>query len=141
MLNFYDGHSVYMDGDYPAIFLDGKNQHVHRLEWEKYNGSIPTGCVVHHKDGDKCNWEISNLELLSRGGHLDHHRCDHRRSHLRGNNALHRTLSQSDVDYIRSVYVKYDKEFGGRALANRFNVTEACISAIIHGKNWGGTVC
>lgn len=141
MLNLYDGRSVYMDGEYPAVFLDGKNQHIHRLEWQKYYGEIPEGYVVHHKDGDKCNWNIDNLELLSRGSHLDHHRSEQRRSHLRGDNAVHRTLSQSDVNYIRSVYIKYDKTFGGRALANRFNVTEACISAIIHKKNWSGEVC
>lgn len=38
---FYDGHKVYMNGKYPAIFLNGQNQHIHRLEWEKYNGKIP----------------------------------------------------------------------------------------------------
>lgn len=141
MLNFYDGHSVYMNGDYPAVYLNGKSYHVHRLEWEKRYGTIPEGYIVHHKDGDKCNWSIDNLELLSRADHLDQHRKDQCREHLRGNNSMHRTLSQSDVDYIRSVYIKHDKNFGGRALANRFNVTEACISAIIHRKNWGGAVC
>ena len=30
MLNFFEGHRVYMDGEYPAVFLDGKNTHVHR---------------------------------------------------------------------------------------------------------------
>lgn len=141
MLNFYEGRNVYMDGDYPAVFIGGKNCHIHRLQWEKHYGSIPDGYIVHHKDGDKCNWDIDNLELLSRGEHLDHHREEHHREHLRGDNALNRKLSQDDVDYIRSVYLKYDKEFGGRALANRFNVTEACISAIIHNKNWSGGVC
>ena len=141
MLNFYDGRTVYMDGDYPAIFMDGKNKHIHRLEWQKHYGEIPSGCVIHHKDGDKCNWNIDNLELLSRGHHLDQHRNEQNRSHLRGDNASHRTLSQSDVDYIRSVYIKYDKLNGGRALAKRFNVTEACISAIIHNKNWSGGLC
>lgn len=141
MLNFYDGHKVYMNGDYPAVCIGGENIHIHRLEWEKHYGLIPDGYIVHHKDGNKRNWQIDNLELLSRGVHLDRHRADQHRSHLRGDNSLHRKLTQADVDYIRSVYVKYDKEFGGRALANRFNVTEACISAIIHDKNWGGGVC
>ena len=141
MLNFFDGRKVYMNGDYPAVSIKGINYHVHRLQWEKYYGAIPDGYIVHHKDGDKCNWDIENLELLSRSNHLDYHRSEQRRDHLRGDKSLHRTLSQSDVDYIRSVYVKYDKTFGGRALANRFNVTESCISAIIHNKNWSGGVC
>ena len=25
---FYEGHKVYMNGEYPAIFLNGKNQHI-----------------------------------------------------------------------------------------------------------------
>ena len=71
---FYDGHKVYMNGNYPAIFLNGQNQHVHRLEWEKHNGKIPEGFIVHHKDENKLNWSIENLELLSRGDHIKKHK-------------------------------------------------------------------
>lgn len=63
-----------MNGDYPAIWLDGKNQHIHRLVWEKFYGVIPDGCVVHHKDENKLNWDIDNLELLTRADHVDKHR-------------------------------------------------------------------
>ena len=38
---FYDGHKVYMNGDYPAVCLNGKNYHIHRLEWIKHFGEIP----------------------------------------------------------------------------------------------------
>ena len=138
MLNFFDGRKVYMDGNYPAVYIDGKNCHVHRLQWEKYHGDIPNGYVVHHKDENKCNWNIENLELLPRNVHLDRHRYEQRRDHLKGDNALHRKLSQTEVDYIRKVYVKYDKIYGGRALAKMFGVSEGCISAIVHYKNWGG---
>ncbi|MBF8418931.1 HNH endonuclease signature motif containing protein [Heyndrickxia coagulans] len=71
---FYDGHKIYMNGDYPAIFLDGENYHVHRLEWQKYNGEIPEGYVIHHKDENKLNWSIENLELLTRGEHIKRHK-------------------------------------------------------------------
>lgn len=63
-----------MNGDYPAICLNGKNKHIHRLVWEKHNGSIPNGYIVHHKDEDKLNWDIDNLELMSRADHVDAHR-------------------------------------------------------------------
>lgn len=36
----------------------------HRREWEDHNGPIPKGCVVAFLDGDKTNWDISNLILL-----------------------------------------------------------------------------
>lgn len=71
---FYMGHKVYMNGGYPAIFLDGQNQHVHRLVWIKHRGEIPKGCVVHHKDENKLNWDIENLEVISRSEHLKRHK-------------------------------------------------------------------
>lgn len=63
-----------MNGEYPAIFLNGQSVHVHRLQWIKYHGEIPKGCVVHHKDGNKLNWSIENLELLSRKDHILQHK-------------------------------------------------------------------
>jgi hypothetical protein len=37
----------------------------HRLVWETAHGQqVPNGCVVHHKDGNKTNNAIDNLELL-----------------------------------------------------------------------------
>lgn len=41
----------------------------HRFVWEKYRGAIPKGMVVHHKDENKLNNKIRNLELLTRGEH------------------------------------------------------------------------
>lgn len=76
---FYNGHRVYMNGDYPVIFLNGKNHHVHRLEWEKHHGKPPKGAIIHHIDGNKLNWHISNLQLLSRSEHLNHHKDTVRR--------------------------------------------------------------
>lgn len=54
--------------------MNNENCHVHRLEWEKYYGSIPEECIVHHKDENKLNWSIENLELLTRAEHTDAHR-------------------------------------------------------------------
>ena len=139
MLNFYDGHKVYMNGEYPAIFLNGKNVHVHRLEWVKHNGKIPKGYIIHHKDENKCNWNIENLEIIKRSDHVIKHQHNlHNETTRRfGESARNHKLTQQDVDYIRRVYVKYDVKFGGRALAKKYNVTEQCISSIIRGKTWG----
>lgn len=71
---FYKGYKVYMNGKYPAIFINGKNTHIHRLVWEEHFGNIPKGYVIHHKDGNKLNWNINNLELLSRSQHIKEHK-------------------------------------------------------------------
>ena len=62
-----------MNGDYPTIFMNGINQPVHRLEWEKHFGPIPNDAVIHHKDGNKKNWDIFNLQILSRAEHIREH--------------------------------------------------------------------
>ncbi len=123
MIDLYDGHKVYMDGKYPAIFLNNKNAHIHKLEWIKHYGEIPKGYVVHHKDENKLNWSIDNLELVSRGNHvLKHQHNLHNESTRRfGEKARNHTLTQKDVDYIRANHKKYDKEFSARAFAKMFN--------------------
>jgi hypothetical protein len=47
--------------------------HAHRWVWINHNSAIPKGMDIHHKDGDKDNNEIENLEMLSRSDHLKQH--------------------------------------------------------------------
>lgn len=42
---------------------------MHRYVWEYFNGEIPKGFDVHHKDHNVDNNDISNLELLSSHDH------------------------------------------------------------------------
>jgi hypothetical protein len=42
--------------------------------WEKNYGQIPKGKLIHHKDRNKLNDKIENLELKSRAEHLNEHR-------------------------------------------------------------------
>lgn len=72
----YDGHKVYMDNDYPAIYINGKNYHLHRYVWEQANGPIPKNMVVHHKDFNRGNWSLDNLEMLTRAEHMKLHKIN-----------------------------------------------------------------
>lgn len=51
----------------------GAGHRLHRDVWEFYNGKIPKGYDIHHKDHDKSNNDIDNLELLSKTDHLKKH--------------------------------------------------------------------
>lgn len=42
---------------------------MHRYVWEFYNGPIPEGYEIHHKDGNKANNDISNLACLEQHEH------------------------------------------------------------------------
>ena len=46
---------------------------MHRYVWEFYNGPIPKGYDIHHKDEDKANNDISNLEMIKAGKHQSMH--------------------------------------------------------------------
>lgn len=49
---------------------------IHRYVWEYHHGEIPEGYHIHHKDHDKSNNDISNLELMLAKEHLSHHATD-----------------------------------------------------------------
>ena len=45
----------------------------HRVIWESFYGPIQEGLQIHHKDGNKLNNDISNLEILD----ALHHKREH----------------------------------------------------------------
>lgn len=52
---------------------DGRNRLLHHYVWEKHNGPIPRGMVIHHINEDKTDNLITNLAMMSRGAHSAHH--------------------------------------------------------------------
>lgn len=46
---------------------------LHRMVFIHYNGEIPKGYCIHHKDGNKGNNDISNLECVRRSEHSHYH--------------------------------------------------------------------
>lgn len=46
-----------------------KIKRMHIYVWEKHNGQVPKGHIVHHIDGDKGNNSIENLCLVTRREH------------------------------------------------------------------------
>ena len=45
---------------------------VHRLVWIAFNGDVPDKLELNHKDGDKSNNRLNNLELETRSGNCKH---------------------------------------------------------------------
>lgn len=44
---------------------EGRLRFEHSIIWEKNHGKIPLGMQIHHKDFDKTNNNISNLQLVT----------------------------------------------------------------------------
>lgn len=75
------GKAIISDNGYIQI-VSGKfhNQLLHRLIWEKHYGEIPKGYHIHHRDLNKLNNNIENLELISSSQHSTLH---HKKNNLR----------------------------------------------------------
>lgn len=54
--------------------IGGKRKRLHVYIWEFYNGAVPEGREIHHKDHNKRNNEIENLEVLTEAEHKQRHR-------------------------------------------------------------------
>jgi hypothetical protein len=60
---------------YKFVRHDGKYISEHRLVMEKHLKRRLNPCeIVHHKDGNKINNAITNLELMTTTSHMKHHR-------------------------------------------------------------------
>lgn len=68
------GNAVIHNGYYVITGGEYKGKPLHRLLFQKYwRSDIPDGYVVHHKDGDKLNNCIMNLQLMKWKGHSSLH--------------------------------------------------------------------
>lgn len=65
-----DGYgSIHKKTGYRHIFVNGKIQLEHRVIWEAVYGRVPERLEIHHKNGNKLDNDISNLELVDPSTH------------------------------------------------------------------------
>lgn len=70
----YGGFGIWYDKKgYATIWINGKNIKLHIYIWEKANGEKPKGMQIHHKDFNKRNYNLDNLELVSQSDHFRIH--------------------------------------------------------------------
>jgi hypothetical protein len=113
----YKNYNVTASTDgYAEIRVSRKHVKVHIMVWEEKNGPKPKGFIIHHKDEDKMNFSLDNLELLTD--------TDHRRVHagwLRENGVwikrpclrCHK-LIELEEPYCTTCKVERDKEWSAR---------------------------
>lgn len=108
------------------------NKLLHRLIFEDFYGPIPNGCHVHHKDGDKKNNCIMNLQLLSASDHHRQHSGDYEYTmedrQKMSDFKLGKSNSSNSTGFYR-VYVEKGKQY-----SNGFTYTYAVDSSRLEGK-------
>lgn len=119
-----------VSGGYKAVSL-GKNNSklIHRLVVAAFLGSAPLDKrLVLHGNGDRFDNRLSNLRY---GNHKDNS-AD---AKLHGTQTKGERQHAAKLTVKQVLYIRTSNETG-IALAKKFSVTTACISAVIKRKNW-----
>lgn len=139
--NVYNRHGDLMMGaidhcGYRHVILNRKNKNIHRIIAETFIPNPNNLPCVNHKDGNKLNNSVDNLEWCTHSENTSHaYRIGLEQKKYGELHHAHK-LTEDDVRNIRKVYVKRDKKFGAVALANIFGVDRTTIHDIVNRKTW-----
>lgn len=120
------------------LLKDGqaKAKTVHRLVAEAFIPKADGKNFINHKDGNKLNNNVLNLEWVTQSENVKHaFETGLEKAASGENHAMHK-VNWETVKYIRNHYAPYNKEFGATALSKKFGITPTMISFIANNKNW-----
>ena len=110
---------------YPKVDLGRrKTRNVHRLIWEAFNGPIPDRLEVNHRNGDKNDNRLENLELVTRSENMTH-------AYATG---LMRKRKIA-VPHGADAFTRFLCEKGPAEIADTTGVSRALVYAWIHGRS------
>lgn len=119
---------------YPVVCLcnHGSVNHVyiHHLVANAFLTKPEDKQIINHKDGNKLNNQVSNLEYVSYSENNQH--AYDTGLHGRGEKHYNAKLSESDVKQIK----KEGKRNTYQDIADKYNVSKATVRDILIGKTW-----
>lgn len=112
------------------LCVEGKpvKHNVHRLVAEAFLGPCPRGYECHHKDGNRANPLLGNLEWVTP-------EVNQQESWGAGRKHPGAKLTREDVLQIK-VRLEGEGHGAGRVLAQEYGVDPSTISAIKNGRRW-----
>ena len=139
-------HSVFRrqmtskNNGYIQTFCGGETIFVHRLVWMYVYGEIPDGYDINHKNGDKSDNRIDNLELMTRSQNVVHARNVLGRiigvygRSFPGSKNGNAKLSWDKIHEIRKMYATGN--YTQSDLGKKFGVSQTIIGGIIRNESW-----
>ena len=112
-----------------------KNFLIHRLVAETFIPNPDNKTQVNHKDGNKKNNDISNLEWVTARENLVHAFKIGLKTQI-GSKHPNSKLNEAIVSEIKRTYVKGSRIYGCKPLARKYGVNERAIYSIIHHETW-----
>lgn len=110
-----------------------KNQTLHRWIYLAFIGDIPKGKQVNHKDGNKINNSIENLEVMTHQQNVVHAWENGLQKRRVGSKMWSSKLKEKDIQKIRSLYKKGHSQ---KEIGEMFGITQSNISHIVNSNTW-----
>lgn len=106
---------------------------VHRLVAAHFIGNIPKGMIVNHKDGNKLNNHVDNLEIVSRSENQKHaYQHGLQLSQKGETNGAAKLSNEGCEELCQMLLAGHSNDDIGK----KFNLHPRYVSLIRHGKRW-----
>lgn len=106
---------------------------VHRAVYETFVGEIPKGLCINHKDGNKLNNNLNNLECVTYSENSEHAYANGLSVRIKGQDRHDSVLTDSDV---LQMYELFKNGYNNDQVSDIFGVHPRYVSLIRHGKRW-----
>ena len=100
---------------------------IHKAIAETFIPNVENKPEVNHKDGNKLNNRVTNLEWATGSENVQHAYDNGLASAKQGTDNIWAKLTIEDVMYIRKNYIPYDRTYGARALGRKFGIDKNSI--------------
>lgn len=111
-----------------------KNFSIHRLVAEAFIPNPENKLTVNHKDGNKFNNCVENLEWATSSENSRH--AIEIGIQKVGEERFGAKLTEDQVREIRKIYIRGNEEYGAPALARKYGVHSGTIYNVLHGNNY-----
>jgi hypothetical protein len=107
---------------------------LHRAVWEAYQGRIPAGYWINHKNGVRCDNTLANLECDTPKYNHTHARDVLKRKWASGLESGVRRLEPEQVAALRALHSK--ARWSQMRLAKLFGISQPAVNKILKLRNW-----
>jgi len=122
------------EGDKRTNWKSKKDQFsIHRLVYESFYGKIPDGLQINHRDGNKTNNRLSNLECATPQANMKHARL----LGLANWKGERNGQAKLTADKVREIRRLDEMGVDRRQIADKFGISRHTVKHVVRRTRWG----